>query len=372
MSTITDYTTILSEEEKDIMSIKSTPRIIKYKIYKKNASSIPMLFVAAPTTNEEKFRKAILFVTKKLVPEFKDVPEDKITIKNFTEGITNKLVCVINNLNGFAVNVRTYGGFTEYIIDRGLELNVMDASPSVKVYGTFLNGIIYSYIKGRTLCLGDLIDIKTFNQTAKCIANYHKLKPDITVTPLLFVTLRKWLMNMPIEYVDPKKKPYDINVLKKELVFLENNLKDKSDVVFCHNDLLLKNFIKGEDNVYLIDYEYSGYNYRAFDIANHFNEWCGFDLNWDNYPSEDTQRRFFMEYCKNYYNKDEKDLREEVDKLYEDVKWFELASNYYWGVWALIQEALSSIDFDYVNYGNAKLNRYLSGKKKLLEEETKK
>ena len=27
------------------------------------------------------------------------------------------------------------------------------------------------------------------------------------------------------------------------------------------------------DPVMLIDYEFSSYNYRAFDLANHFNEW---------------------------------------------------------------------------------------------------
>jgi thiamine kinase-like enzyme len=51
--------------------------------------------------------------------------------------------------------------------------------------------------------------------------------------------------------------------------------------VLCHNDVLSGNVllepttdgqISGDPKITLIDYEYSGYNYRAFDIANHF---CG-------------------------------------------------------------------------------------------------
>lgn len=51
--------------------------------------------------------------------------------------------------------------------------------------------------------------------------------------------------------------------------------------VLCHNDLLSGNILRrtapergvdlqhGERQVFLIDYEYAAYNYRAFDIANH-------------------------------------------------------------------------------------------------------
>ena len=150
---------------------------------------------------------------------------------------------------------------------------------------------------------------------------------------------------------------------------MENNLKNRSDIVLCHNDLLLKNFIKNEKGIELIDFEYSGYNYRAFDIANHFNEWCGFDLNWDNFPSEDTQKRFLKAYLEAYYDsnkKDEKDLEKEINNMVEDIKWFDLASNFYWGTWALIQAALSSIDFNYCDYGRLRFKRYFEIKKKLL------
>ena len=366
------YESFIPENEKDIMKIESKPQIISYSnLYnKKDAEVIKKIFIAVQTDTEENFNKGVFYVLKKMVPEFKDASDKDISIIHFSEGITNKIICATNLKNNFKVVLRTYGAFTEYIIDRDNELLVMNNSPKIKIYGTFLNGLIYSYIEGRTISIGDLIDIKTFNQTAKAIAGHHKLSPPIKKVPILFITLRKWISNVPLEYIEPEKKAYDINSIKKELVFMEENLKNRSDVVFCHNDLLLKNFIKNDKSVELIDYEYSGYSYRAFDLANHFNEWCGFELVWENFPSEDTQRRFLKEYLKEFYDnkKKESDLEKEIDKMIEDIKWFDLASNFYWGTWALIQAALSSIDFNYCDYGRLRFKRYFELKKKLTEE----
>ena len=366
------YESFIPENEKDILKIESKPQIISYSnLYnKKDTEVIKKIFIAVQTDTEENFNKGVFYLLKKMVPEFKDASDKDISIFHFSEGITNKIICATNLKNNFKVILRTYGAFTEYIIDRDNELIVMNNSPKIKIYGTFLNGLIYSYIEGRTISIGDLIDIKTFNQTAKAIAGHHKLSPSIKKVPILFITLRKWISNVPLEYIEPEKKAYDINSIKKELVFMEENLKNRSDVVFCHNDLLLKNFIKNDKSVELIDYEYSGYSYRAFDLANHFNEWCGFELVWENFPSEDTQRRFLKEYLKEFYDnkKNESDLEKEIDKMIEDIKWFDLASNFYWGTWALIQAALSSIDFNYCDYGRLRFKRYFELKNKLTEE----
>lgn len=54
-------------------------------------------------------------------------------------------------------------------------------------------------------------------------------------------------------------------------------IKTESPIVFAHNDLLLGNVIHDESKgkISFIDYEYASYNYQAFDIANHFNEFVG-------------------------------------------------------------------------------------------------
>lgn len=66
-----------------------------------------------------------------------------------------------------------------------------------------------------------------------------------------------------------------------DLSMMERGQKFGFDVVFTHNDILAYNimiptgFFDGDDDdtsLIFIDYEYAGYNSRAFDIANHF---CG-------------------------------------------------------------------------------------------------
>ena len=365
------YENFLEDDEKDIMKIKSRPKKITYpNLYdSKENEKIPKVFVVIQTDNNENFVKGLTYILIKLVPEFKKASQSDISFVHFTEGITNKIVCATNMQNNFRVNVRTFGSYTEYLIDRDMELLIMNSAPKVKIYGTFINGLVYSYIPGRTLSIADLIDLTTFSQTAISIANHHKLTPpSIKKVPTLFITLRKWISNIPLEYLDQKKKPYDLKVIKEELIFMEENLKNRSDVVLCHNDLLLKNFIKNEKEVAVIDYEYSAYNYRAFDLVNHFNEWCGFDLNWDHFPNEDTQRRFLKIYFETFYDneKDEINIKEKIDEMIEDIKWFDLASNFYWGAWALIQAALSNIDFNYNEYANLRFKRYFIIKNRLL------
>jgi aminoglycoside phosphotransferase (APT) family kinase protein len=75
-----------------------------------------------------------------------------------------------------------------------------------------------------------------------------------------------------LELIPPKSKlEEEYAVLKAELCSVG------SPIVFCHNDLLLANIIHNanKSTVTFIDYEYSNYNYQAFDIGNHFAEFAG-------------------------------------------------------------------------------------------------
>jgi thiamine kinase-like enzyme len=68
------------------------------------------------------------------------------------------------------------------------------------------------------------------------------------------------------------------NKLEEEYAKLKAELSSVgSPIVFCHNDLLLANIIYNtkKNIVTFIDYEYSNYNYQAFDIGNHFAEFAG-------------------------------------------------------------------------------------------------
>ena len=70
-------------------------------------------------------------------------------------------------------------------------------------------------------------------------------------------------------------------------------------MVFCHNDvqggnvLLRKDVPRGtEDSVMIIDYEFCGYNYRGYDLANHLCEWV-YDYSNKAFPYYHCQREYF-------------------------------------------------------------------------------
>lgn len=49
--------------------------------------------------------------------------------------------------------------------------------------------------------------------------------------------------------------------------------------------------------------------------------------------------------------------------LMAEVDRFRGAPGFYWGVWALIQAEISTIDFDYANYAVLRLDEYWNWKK---------
>ena len=118
--------------------------------------------------------------------------------------------------------------------------------------------------------------------------------------------------------------------------------------------------------------EYGDWNYREFDIANHFNEFVGLPdeqtgiLDYSkHYPSRDFQTRWleiYLKYCETnggvHQNLNKPEFRSKVEKLLDLVEKFSPLSNLLWGIWSLIQAKYSDIDFDYINYAMQRLNQY--------------
>ena len=105
----------------------------------------------------------------------------------------------------------------------------------------------------------------------------------------------------------------------------------------CNNDLLAANFIDDGQNVSIIDYEYSGNNDPYFELGNIWSE-CHLTL----------------------------DQLEELVGLYDGApsrshlaraSLWGLMSQYGWTLWASIQDATSSIDFDFWSWGMEKYER---------------
>lgn len=126
----------------------------------------------------------------------------------------------------------------------------------------------------------------------------------------------------------------------------------------------------------IIDFEYCAYNYRGFDIANHFLEWTYnytndkfpfFYYRPNDYPSEEQIDSFITTYLSNFEN-GEKNVPSDAEKkqLLEEIALFTLASHLFWGIWAIVN-IHQEIEFGYWEYADIRLNEYLKKKEMYLE-----
>lgn len=175
------------------------------------------------------------------------------------------------------------------------------------------------------------------------------------------------------------------DVILDEFGWLKTTLKNatRSSIVVSHCDLLSGNIIIPEDldlskevdadhlpsseknPIQFIDYEYMLPAPRAFDIANHFAEWQGFDCNRALIPEPSSANPVMVLWCKGYLN-DPLALELEINSLIHEISCYYGMPGFYWGIWAMIQSELSTIDFNYAQYSELRLQEYWIWKKKFL------
>ena len=95
----------------------------------------------------------------------------------------------------------------------------------------------------------------------------------------------------------------------------------------CNNDLLAENYVDDGNQLWLIDYEYSGNNDPCFELGNTCQE-----MEFDEAQIEEV--------CAAYFGDESPDkiARMKLNMIMSDVGW---------GLWAAIQAEISTIDFDF-------------------------
>ncbi|KZC09238.1 PREDICTED: ethanolamine kinase 1 [Dufourea novaeangliae] len=332
------------------------------------------------TVDENKIVDGAKEIIKRIRPTW---PLDNLQFKIFTDGITNKLIGVwYSGHHNEMVLVRVYGHKTDLLINRKDEtrnIRILNkAGFTHSIYATFNNGLAYQFIEGVTLTTEMVRKPEVYTLIAKRMAQMHKLKPDSDQIPkeaCIWNKVEKFMKIMPKEFFDDSKqarfevlvKPF--TVLKQNYEQLKETLTDlNSEIVFAHNDLLLANVLynQKENIVTFIDFEYTAYNYQAFDIANHFAEFAGVENpDYSLYPNEELQKAWLSIYLQEYNNVNYVP-ENEINLLYVQVNKFVLLSHFFWGCWGLIQSEHSTIEFDFLEYAVIRFNEYFKRKEDFL------
>lgn len=148
-----------------------------------------------------------------------------------------------------------------------------------------------------------------------------------------------------IEKVNGTMYP-NFNQLKKDVTEIKN-LYDTMNIPLtpCHNDTVPENFVKSGDNqIYLIDWEYAGLNDPIWDLAAHSIE-SGF--------SEKEEELFLNLYFTDGVTENIR-IRMLIHKIFQD---------FIWSLWTVFKEAKGD---DFGDYGINRHNRAIENIKKLL------
>ncbi|XP_066408996.1 choline kinase alpha isoform X2 [Molothrus aeneus] len=364
----------------------------------------PPLEEESPPLDPRTRRRAYLWCKEFLPGAWRGLQEEQLRISPIRGGLSNMLFqCSLpDTIETVAdeprtVLLRLYGA----ILQMGAEAMVLESvmfailaerALGPKLYGIFPQGRLEEFIPSRKLTTEELSLPDISAEIAEKMARFHGMKMPFNKEPKwLFGTMEKYLNQvLRIKFTRESQTRKLNKLLSYNLPQEMQNLRamleaTSSPVVFCHNDcqegniLLLEGRESSENQkLMLIDFEYSSYNYRGFDIGNHFCEWM-YDYSYEKYPffkasflkypSKKQQLHFLSSYLSAFHDGFENLSDEEKSELEEvvlvEVNRFALASHFFWGLWSIIQAKISSIEFGYLEYALSRFDAYFDQKRKL-------
>ncbi|XP_014102715.2 choline/ethanolamine kinase isoform X1 [Bactrocera oleae] len=293
-----------------------------------------------------------------------------------------------------------------------------------KLYGIFPGGRLEQYLNARALLTCELAIPKISKKIAEKMAEIHTLDIPMSKEPeWLWNCIDRWLKTLTgiLSRTDWGDKTPLVDVVRnfdfrKEKAWLQSVINEGNyKVVFCHNDMQEGNILYSnssnsdktsgasdcpisaedelqipytqirnddESDLQIIDFEYCAYNYRGFDLANHFIEWT-FDYSnpaspyyyhlKQHYPTTEQRQRFYSSYLRKLHEDSPgyTPTAREFSEMDAEVRVFSMFSHLFWSVWSAVM-TLATIEFGYWEYGVARIREYQLLKETYERENAKK
>lgn len=236
---------------------------------------------------------------------------------------------------------RTYflkvpGEGTEYFIERNAaheastRAHEVGVGPEVIHFDPETGVEVFEFIDGlRTSTNGDFLNRTVRNNAVAALRSFNNADS---------LSLQKTTMDMIEEHFEQALEfgghfPQDFSWMNARYRQAKDALNAAGlDLVPCMNDTLAGNFLlDADDGVTLVDFEYASNNDRCAELALWFVEMC-FD--------PDTEHEVIEEYFGRVDPRTS--TRITIFKALVDLKW---------STWAMVQNRLSALDFDYFKYG---------------------
>lgn len=271
---------------------------------------------------------------------------ENIKIQTIDGGLTNQNFLIEENDKKYVV--RLGNDIPEHLISRSNEFIVSKAASTAgigpKVIYHSEGILVLDYIECNTLSAeGVRKNIKSIIPLIKKI--HHEIPKNLYGQSVIF-----WVFHVIRNYV---KFLYDNksshSKILSDLISKSDSLEKNStpyEIVFGHNDLLPANFLDDGSRLWVIDWEYAGYNTPLFDLGG---------LSSNNNFSFKEETYLLENYFENKIN----------DKLLLRYNSLKCASLLRETMWSMVSELTSKIDFDYANYTQENLSKFNQAYKSL-------
>ena len=256
-------------------------------------------------------------------------PGREIRVSPIAAGLTNQNFRV--EVDGTPYFVRLPGQSTDLLaVDRANELHntraaaAAGAGPAVVDHDPASGALVLAWIDGRTMSNAAFTEPGTSVRIAEALRRLHRatrFRDDFNMFRLTDYYLG-------VVDAGSIRIPDGYRVALPKVALIEAALAAKPlATVPCHNDLLAENYLDDGSKLWIVDYEYSGNNDPTFELGNTAQE-LGFD----------AARQ--EELCAAYFG-------EATPALLARMRLQMIMSDVGWTLWAAIQAAISSIDYDF-------------------------
>lgn len=265
--------------------------------------------------------------------------QDPTDITPINGGITNVNVCVTNETKKYVVRIGK--DIPEHGVMRWNELALSQAAQSLGVSPAVFHyepGIlVLEFIDAKTFEEADVRDPKNLKRVINLVAKTHRGIGNYLNIPIL--TFWPFQVNQSyMSRLETDGSPHisKLAELRRQLALLQD-ATGRVDLVVGHNDLLAANILDDGDQLWLIDWEYGGFNTPLFDLAG---------LAGNNGLSVLQEQQMLEQY-----------FEQDWQKFWRPYNAMKCTSLMRETLWSMVSELYSEIEFDYAAYTVENLNR---------------
>lgn len=282
-------------------------------------------------------RDAEIEALASLVPAF---AHSDVTIAPLTGGITNRNYRVDSDTGAYVLRV---GGELSVLlgIDRAAEHECSVAAaavgigPEVVAFLPEHRILVTRFVTGRALTPDDIRQPATLRRIVEALRSYHN-GPATAGRFSPFDTVRTYQAGaLERNVIFPPEFDAALALLER----VERAMRTLDVPCPCHNDLLPANLVDDGQSIWIIDWEYAGLGDRFFDLGNLA----------ANGEFEETDEVMLLEL---YFG-------ETTGEHLRRLRLMRSASDMRESLWGFLQSGISTLDFDFAEYGRDHLQRFL-------------